>query len=152
MKDMIVRMVTLPTLRVASALGFGASPEAIANEKISAFCAEKGLKRGNVYVFGFNNPNPSPGSPNYGYEAWVTVGPEVEASGDITIKEVPGGTYAVTRFRGLDNIGRVWQELVLWCEERGYQCSGQQCLEELLTPANVPFDEYIFDLYQPVIA
>jgi hypothetical protein len=51
-------------------------------------------------TFGFNNPDPSPGSPNYGYEIWLGVGPDVEESPPIEIKQVVLGKYAVTRCVG----------------------------------------------------
>ena len=54
-------------------------------------CQAKGVDVEKARFFGFNNPNPSPGSPNYGYEQWLTVGPEVQAEGGIVIKEIPPG-------------------------------------------------------------
>ena len=70
-----VRIVQLEPLRVASALGFGPSPEAIAWEKILGWARQNGLPdaastgatgKPAPRFFGFNNPSPSPGSPNYG--------------------------------------------------------------------------------------
>lgn len=115
-----VRIVQLEPLRVASALGFGPSPEAIAWEKILGWARQNGLlpegdatqpETSGVRFFGFNNPSPSPGSPNYGYEQWMTVGPDVVGSGEIPIKEFPGGLYAVTRCE-LRNIEATWKALV----------------------------------------
>jgi len=152
MSNLDVRIVEMEPLRVASALGFGESPENIAWDKIRAFARARGLDTAQVRFFGFNNPNPSPGSPNYGYEQWMTVGPEVQAEGDIVIKEIPARRYAVTQFKGLENIGRVWQELVLWFEDSPYHKPPHwcECLEELLTPLDAPFEEYEFNLYLPI--
>jgi effector-binding domain-containing protein len=153
MSELEVRIVEMPPMRVASAHGFGESPEPLAWEKILAFAQAKGIDVGQARFFGFNNPNPSPGSPNYGYEQWMTVGPEVEAEDDIVIKEIPARSYAVTRFKGLENITRVWQELVLWFEDSPYKRPAHwwsECLEELLTPPDVPPEEYEFNLYLPI--
>ena len=148
MKDPEVRIVDLPPMRVACAHGFGAGPEEEADEKIQAFVAERGLT--DFQRFGFNNPNPSPGSPNYGYDIWVTVGPDVEGTDDVQVKVFEGGLYAVTRFKGLQNIGAVWQSLVNWCDESPYQLAHHQWLEALLTPSDVAMEEYVFDLYLPI--
>jgi effector-binding domain-containing protein len=153
MTELDVRIVRLESMRVAYALGFGTQPEQEAWEKILAFTRSKGLleDREGVRFFGFNNPNPSPGSPNYGYEQWMTVAGDVEPEGDVKIRNFPGGLYAVTRFKGLENIGRVWRELVEWVENSKYAIGPLECLEELLVPPDVPFEEYVFDLYLSVV-
>jgi effector-binding domain-containing protein len=157
MSELEVRIVQLEPMRVASAHGFGTGPEEEAAAKILAFMAARGLEFEQVRWFGFNNPDPSPGSPNYGYEVWVTVGPEVAGEGEVTIKEVPERLYAVTRFEGLEKIGRVWQELVSWFEDSPYSksphrshCLEAHCLENLLTHPRTPYDQYVFDLYLPI--
>ena len=152
MSDLEVRIVKLEPMRVASVLGFGSSPEEQATDKMLAFMAARGLEFEQIRWFGFNNPNPSPGSPNYGYEVWVTLGPETQGEADVTIKDVPARLYAVTRFEGLENIGRVWQELVAWFEDSSYKRPPywDQCLENLLTHPRTPYDRYAFDLYLPI--
>ena len=148
MKALEVRIVDLAPMRVACAHGFGASPEELAAEKIQALVDEKGLT--NYRQFGFNNPNPSPGSPNYGYDIWITVGTDEEGSDEIEIKDFGGGLYAVTRFKGLQNIGTVWQALVNWCDGSPYQMAHHQWLESLLPPRDVATEEFVFDLYLPI--
>jgi DNA gyrase inhibitor GyrI len=154
MSELKVRIVRLEPMRVASAHGFGPNPEEIAWGKILAFAEAKGLldEPGGPRYFGFNNPNPSPGSPNYGYEQWVTVGPDVEGEGEVVIKEIPSRLYAVARCEGLDVIGQVWGQLVTWLEDSPYTKPPHyhQGLEELLVPPDVPYEEYVFDLYLPI--
>ncbi|MCD6286478.1 MAG: GyrI-like domain-containing protein [Anaerolineae bacterium] len=148
MKDLEVRIVDLAPMRVACAHGFGESPEGVAEEKMQVFISQKGLT--DTQHFGFNNPNPSPGSPNYGYDIWVTVGTDVEGTDEIEIKTFEGGLYAVTRFEGLQNIGAVWQGLVNWRDESLYKEAHHQWLEALLTSPDVATEEYVFDLYLPI--
>jgi DNA gyrase inhibitor GyrI len=152
MSELEVRIVRLEPMRVASAHGFGAGPEEQASEKMLAFLAARGLAFEQIRWFGFNNPDPSPGSPNYGYEVWAAVGPEIQGEGEVTIKEVPARLYAVTRFKGLERIGRVWQDLVAWFEDSSYKKPPHwhQCLENLLTHPHTPYDQYEFDLYLPI--
>ncbi len=153
MSTLEVRIVQLDPMRVAAAHGFGESPEGIAFQKIEAFAASKGLlQEGKLsQTFGFNNPNPSPGSPNYGYEIWLPVGPEVMPEGDLRIVEFCGGLYGVTTFTDLNKIGEVWKELAKWRETSKYRPGKHQWLEELLTSSDVPISEYRFNLYIPIV-
>jgi len=149
-----VRIVELPAMRVASALGYGENPEDQAWEKINALATKIGLKAGEpgYRTFGFDNPSPSPGSPNYGYEMWLVIDSEVTAEPPIEIKDIPATTYAVTRFTGLSKIGGVWRDLVAWFEESPYKYP-PNCppgLEEVLNPAETDPEKWTFDLYFPV--
>lgn len=153
MSDLDVRIVKLEPQRVAMSYGFGSGPENIAWEKMIAFVKAKGLdKDGQAHrFFGFNNPNPSPGSPNYGYEQWITVGPIIEAEGDIKIKTFGGGLYAVTRCK-LSSITDAWMQLSAWREQSPYRNASHQWLEEAISdPLARPIDgDSEFDLYLPI--
>lgn len=151
MSEIEVKIVKLEPMRVISSYGFGPEPEGLAWEKISAFARKKGLSlSGERSTFGFNNPNPSKGSPNYGYEIWLPVAENVEPEGDLRILDFEGGLYAVTTFKGLENIGDVWMKLAKWAEGSKYKRAHHQWLEELITGPDVPLDEYIFNLYLPI--
>jgi len=153
MSELEVRIVTLEPMRMASFYGYGDSPEAQAWEKAVAWGKGKGILDDpkDYRNFGFNNPDPSTGTPNYGYEIWIPVGKDVEPEGEMRIVEFYGGLYAVTRFKDLDNIGRVWKELVKWRENSKYQRGYRQCMEELLVAPDTPLEEYVFDLYLPIV-
>lgn len=155
MSELDVRIVRLEPVRVIAAHGFGSGPEYLAWAKIKSFLEESGridnLK--DYRFFGFNNPDPSPGSPNYGYEQWITVGPDVEAVGDVEVKTFTGGLYAVTVCT-VDRIGQAWKQLVNWREDSHYQQAHHQWLEECLNtdyvlnnlggdPSKMRFDIYL---------
>jgi DNA gyrase inhibitor GyrI len=145
-----VRIVNLPRLHIASAYGFGRSPEEIAWEKLISWATNNRLiGHEGIRYFGFNNPSPSPGSPNYGYEQWMTVDEGVSATDEITIKDFEGGLYAVSRCK-LPRIGETWQALVKWCENSPYRQAHHQWLEESLSPYPTPFDDVIMDIYLPI--
>ena len=150
MSEFEVRIVTLEAVRVASAYGFGEQPEEQAWTKLLTWAYSQGINLEEHRFFGFNNPNPSPGSPNYGYEQWITVGPEVKSAEGIEIKEFPGGLYAVARCEGLQNIGDLWKQLVVWREDSKYQEAHHQWLEECFTPEAERLEDYVFDLYAPI--
>ena len=149
-----VRIVDLPDMRVASVLGFGANPEDQAASILIAFAKRIGLEPGSpgYRTFGFDNPRPTLGSPNYGYELWLPVGPDVEAADPITIKEIPGSMYAVSRITSLSNIGQGWAELVAWFEDSPYTRppNWRMTLEELINPTETDHERWIFDLYLPI--
>jgi effector-binding domain-containing protein len=157
MSNLEVKIVKLEPMRLASAYGFGPSPEGVAGDKMSAFLKKNGLWEGygtKRRHFGFNNPNPSPGSPNYGYECWIVVGPDVEAEPPIVIKRVPAGKYAVTRCVGLQHIGQRWRALSVWVEDSPYRLppNGGRCLEEFLNPAEQDHSKWVIDLYVEIVA
>jgi len=130
-----VQFIKLPAFRAASAIGFGEQPETEAWRKIFAWMKTQGLLDDikSRRFFGFNNPNPSPGSPNYGYEQWVTIPEGPRAEGDVKTIDFPGGYFAVTECELL-NIGEKWGELVNWQAGSKYRMAQNQCLEECLTP------------------
>jgi DNA gyrase inhibitor GyrI len=163
MEELKVEIVYLEPMRVAIVLGYGQQPEEEAWEKIFTFARENGLLADltKVRFFGFNNPDPSPGSPHYGYEQWMTIGAEVEVKGDVEIKDFSGGLYAVTRCT-LHDIGEKWKQLVGWWEASTYDRGKHQHLEECLTPdvlldsegvsaSDQSFwDKMVLDLYLPI--
>ena len=147
-----VRIVRLEPLRVASALAYGLSPEREAFAKLLPWARAKGLWGGAVRprLFGFNNPDPAPGSPNYGYEVWLEVGPEVRSDGEIRVKEFVGGLYAVSRCVSLDDIFNCWQRLVAWAEASPHRPIRRQCLEEHVEYDEAPGGRVVIDLYLPI--
>lgn len=150
MTEFEVRIVTLEAMRVASASGFGEQPELQAWNTLLTWAKDRGINLKERRFFGFNNPNPTPGSPNYGYEQWITVGPEAKSDEGIEIKEFPGGLYAVTRCEGLQHISDIWMQLAVWREDSHYQEAHHQWFEECFTPEAERLEDYIFDLYAPI--
>ena len=152
MSEMEVRIVRLEPMRVAAVLGFGASPEDLAWDKMSAWLKVTHLlDDGQAHrFFGFNNPSPSAGSPNYGYEVWATVDKTVQAEGENTVKDFSGGLYAVTRCKGVENIFPTWQQFVRWREESRYPGGNHQWLEEHFGALGGPLEELVLDLYLPI--
>ena len=166
MNDIEVKIVSLEPVRVAVAHGFGASPELEAWHKTVNYLKSRGRldQMADLRFFGYNNPNPSPGSPNYGYDQWVTIDDDEPVGDDLKAYDFPGGKYAMTSFQGLSNITAVWGRLVQWHEDHGYQKPPNylQCLEELTNPelfilpdgklddSEAAMELLVFKLYLPV--
>jgi DNA gyrase inhibitor GyrI len=151
-----VRIVNLVSTRVASVHAYGSQSEDLAWKKLEIWAKKKGFfeKPGDHRIFGFNNPSPSPGSPNYGYEFWIVVGDEIELEGEVDVKVFPGGLYAVLRWDGQgdpnETIPASWKELVKWREKSRYKSDKHQWLEEHLRPEKGEEVEFILDLYLPI--
>lgn len=153
MSEIEVRILKLEPMRVASAHGFGESPEEQAWTKLLTWARSQGYHDlGKHRFFGFNNPNPAPGSPNYGYEQWMTFSEGAEPGEGIEFKEFTGGLYAVTRCESLLHITDIWKQLVVWREDSKYKEAYHQWLEECFTPEATQLEDYVFDLYAPIAA
>jgi len=151
-----VQIIKLEPMRFASFYGFGKEPETIAWNKLEAWAKPREMwqKFEKHPVFGFNNPDPSPVSPNYGYELWIRVGPEVEADENMRITEFYGGLYAVMRCpvpKGdYEVIGKNWKKLVAWRENSRYHHGAHQWMEKSVENDD-PEIEFILDLYLPIV-
>lgn len=155
MSNLDVRIVKLSPMRVACVNGFGEGPEEMAFEKMKAWAEAHNLTGKPHRLFGYNNPDPSPGSPNYGYDVWMTVDESVQADGDTTIIDFPGGLYAVTRIGVKEpgnDIPAAWQKLVQWMEASRYHHGRHQWLEEHIGPLDEMggAQPFTLDLHLPI--
>ena len=163
MGQLDVRIVDLPPVRVAVAHGSGEHPEGQAWRAIMAFAKSHGLvaELKSHRFFGFNNPEPSPDSPGYGYDQCMTIQTSPTAEDQVKIIDLSGGRYAVTRCRGAGNLGTVWKQLAAWQQRNHYDAGPCQCLEEVLNPEafvtteggpspDDAWDKVLFDLYLPL--
>lgn len=161
MKEFEVKIVKLEPMHVASVRAISATPEHDAWERMCSWAEPRGLLEdiGKHPVFGFNNPNPSPGQKEYGYEFWIRVEPDTQPSGDVKIKKFQGGLYAVTtcklkeemesEFFKKEGYLESWKNIVDWVKSSKYKCGKHQCLEKAHEPG-VSEDELILDLYCPI--
>lgn len=156
MENQDVRIIRLPAMRVASFYAFSASPEFEAWEKMMTWAKAHSCwqEPPATRIFGFNNPDPSAGSPNYGYEYWITINPEISSENGTAIKEFPGGLYAVLRCEvssdPWESIPAAWQKLVAWLEASHYKHGKHQWLEEHLTRFASNDNGFVLDLYIPI--
>ena len=156
MSNLDVRIMNLKPMRVACVNGFGEGPEGMAFDKMKAWAEAHNLLGGQYRLFGYNNPDPSPGSPNYGYDVWITVDESVQADEDARIIDFPGGLYAVTRIEvknPMDDIPGTWQKLVKWMEASKYHHGRHQWLEEHIGPLDEMGGDQPFtlDLHLPIV-
>lgn len=155
MNPLDVYIVQLEPMCVASFHAFGPSPEQEAWKKLQDWAKPRGyLDQPEAHrVFGFNNPDPSEGSPNYGYEFWMVMGPDLQPEPGVEVKEFAGGLYAVTRCvvtgEHYEVIGETWHGLVAWRQNSRYEYAHHQWLEEHPFIGKIP-GGFTLDLFMPV--
>lgn len=131
--------------------GFGESPETLAAEKLTAWAEPRGLlDTPQNPIYGFNNPNPSKGSPNYGYEFWLVVDPARDDVGEMEALHFDGGLYAVAVSETGPEIGEIWGKLVKWREGSKYHHASHQWMEKALTFTTATFETMRLGLYLPI--
>lgn len=157
MQTIDVKIVHLDPMRVAVFHGYGPNPEELAWKQMEEWAADRGCFQptGTARIFGFNNPNPSDATPNYGYELWLTLSDEIEVDSPARVRQFPGGMYAVTHLENIvdpgDQIPRAWHALYLWVEDSRYKMTDEPCLEEdHRRPGMPPDSKWEMDLYLPV--
>ncbi len=151
MTGLEVRTARLEPMRVASARAISATPELDAWAILSAWAAPKGLLDDPEAhpVFGFNNPSPTPGSQEYGYEFWIRVGPDAESEGKVEVKQFPGGLFAIATCKGVEAIGTTWKQLFDWVQSSRYSWRQTHELERL-HGSPVDCQNLVVDLYLPI--
>jgi AraC family transcriptional regulator len=156
MENQDVRIVTLPPMRMASFYAFSSSPELESWNKVVDWAKSHGCwqEAPAIRIFGFNNPDPSAGSPNYGYEFWLTIGSDVQPDNEIKIKQFSGSMYGVLRCDApgspWDFIPAAWGKLVKWFESSHYKKGNHQWLEEHLSRTDSNTSGFVLDLYMPI--
>ncbi len=151
MDEIEVKIVELPSLRAATTIGFGEGPEGIAWDRMFAWARSKGiLQDGKPHrLFGMDTSSPSPASPNYGYQVWLTVGDGIEGEGNITITSLQGGLYAAAHVEVInpwEDIPGTWKKLLAWVEKSPYQVDQRPCYEESFWKDAPDYEHFALDL------
>lgn len=153
--DLVVRILRLEPMRVASVRAISETPERDGWAKMRAWAEPKGLLNNPEKhpVFGFNNPNPSPGRKEYGYEIWIRVDPDTEAEDDIEVKDFPGGLYAVTTCKvigdPLGTVPEIWMKLWEWAQSGKYKRRETHELEKAQNP-EASEEDVSLELHLPI--
>lgn len=151
MKDLPVRIVKLEPMSLICFNGYGAEPETQALSLLYDW-AKQHDQHGRI--FGYNNPDPAEGSPNYGYDACMVVPADTATVEGSRIRHLDEGLYAVlncpVREPWVDIPGS-WKALVQWADSNDYSLGSHQWLEEHL-PADKNESDVLFtlNLYMPI--
>ena len=157
MREMEVRLERLETMRAVYTHAFSDTPEEDAGRRIIEWAKSKGLmeKSAGARLFG-RNTYPTDKPEPHGYEFYLTVDSDIKPEGDIETREIPGGLYAVLRFKNLYKIREAWEKLWKWIEESEYEHVGWKkgehgwvngFEEHLNWKEEKPQTEWTFDLW-----
>ncbi len=93
---MDIRILYLAPATVASSHYIGENPEENAEKALARFIKESNLTvlKPDFRVYGFNNPSPTKGMEQYGYEFFVTIPQNLNVESPLIKKEFAGGLYA----------------------------------------------------------
>jgi len=152
--DLDVHIERLPPMRVAWVRAVSHRPERDAWQLLSAWAKPAGLLDDPEAhpVFGFNNPGPSAGEQEYGYEFWIAVDDRTQPPAGVGLKDFEGGAYAVAscRLAGIPSVLEHWRALLRWVHtsEHAWRRTAHE-LERIRNPFAAEPD-IVLDLCLPV--
>jgi len=155
---MQVEIVDFPSVKVAYMRQIGPYGPRIGEfwrDTFSPWLAANGLLGQPCYGIGHDDPSVTPPE-HCRYDACVEVPEGFVPSGRVNVATLPGGRYAVTKFRGNPaTIGDTWIELFRdWLPGSGLRCDDRPCFEYY--PRNGKSDpdgeSFTCDICIPVVA
>ncbi|MBM3116623.1 AraC family transcriptional regulator [Jeongeupia naejangsanensis] len=130
---MNVTIQTLPPARIAYLRHIGPYGPALGQfwrGHFAPWARTHGLSGQTSYGIAYDDPSVTPAD-KCRYDAAVEVPADFVATGEAGIAELPGGRYAVARFKGdVRTIGDAWMTLTRdWLPSSGYQFDNKPCFE-----------------------
>ncbi|MDA3852084.1 MAG: effector binding domain-containing protein [Spirochaetaceae bacterium] len=129
---MNVEIKELPQATQMAFQAFGVEPESQAWQKLEQWVKEKNFPlEENSEIYGFNNPDPTAGNQQYGYEFRLTLPEDFKAAAKDEIINYPGGKYSTASFvlKTGEEIPKAWAILSDWFESSEYKKGNHQWLE-----------------------
>lgn len=153
LKPKIVERITKKTIYIRLIGDYKSNDYSQAWEKIWKFIKEK-------HLFGFNQENlgvayNDPGiteSDKCQYDCCVTINKDIKPEGEIGIKNIEGGQYAVFKYKGsFDNIGSIYDAIFkTWLPESNYELRDAPCFEKYIKFSNTNPDKNKTEVFIPV--
>ncbi len=162
MENLPIKIVSLAPMTIASVRAISKTPEQDAWQKMKQLLDLNRIDITNDQhpIFGFNNPDPTPEQPEYGYEFWVKLDPSIKDLPEGVIKEFPGGLYAVcpcnlsqenqSPFMQEHGMLESWFLLNKWVQLSEFVPGNHQWLEKQRSPPDTE-GEILLDLYFPIM-
>jgi len=122
-------------------------------EKIWRFIKEKRLFGFNQECLGiaYNDPNITEDD-KCQYDCCVTINKDIKPEGEIGVKNIEGGKYAVFKFKGCpDKVGPVYNAIFnSWLPESDYELRDAQCFEKYVKFSKTNPDKNKTEVYIPI--
>ncbi len=156
-KELEARTERLKTMHAAYVCSLSATPEENATKELMEWAKNSNPSGyGAARLFG-RNTYPTDKPEPHGYELYLTLNDsQFRNCRGIQTSEIPGGLYAVLRFRNLENIAFAWKKLLDWIENSSYEPVGLQkgkngwvggFEEQVNWQEQKPPTEWVFDLW-----
>ena len=97
MNKISVKIKSISPMKVASVRVISKTPEDDAWVKLEIYAKKHNILNDleSHPIYGFNNPDPTPGQKEYGYEFWIKVDSLSQPEPEVLIKDIPSALYAV---------------------------------------------------------
>jgi DNA gyrase inhibitor GyrI len=153
---MDIRLERLKTMLAVHTHVLSDTPEEDAGKRIQDWARSNGLF-GNMRcrLFG-RNTYPTDNPESHGYEFYLTIQPAMELTSDMDTGIIPGGLFAVLRFKNLERMGEAWKKMWRWIEANEHEYVGwtkgdygwvNGFEEHINWQTDKPITEWIFDLW-----
>ncbi len=123
-------------------------------ERICNFAKKKQLFGFGTEIIGISHDDPNiTETNNLRYDACITVKKEVQPEGEVGVKIIAGGTYAIFKYQGpYSNLINVYNYIYRnWFPGSGYELAEQPCFEKYLnSPDNTKAEKLKTHIYLPI--
>ena len=153
--DMNVTMTTLPTMKIAYVRHVGPYNECeSAWGTLFKWAYENGLVVEGAKIIGICHDDPGVTAPEkIRYDACITVGDDVEGEGDVSIKEISSGSYAMALHVGpYEKVSDTYSYICgQWAPKHGKEIKGESSIEIYLNdPHKTRPEDLKTEVYVPV--
>lgn len=148
-EDKMPEFKKFPTTRVAFVMEVGPYGQAVQRgfQKLFAWLGAQNLQPlGNSFGIYYDDPAKVPAE-KLRSELCVPVAPNVQGSGDVQVKDVPGFDAATIVYQGEANITRAYNEVYDWLRAQGYRDVGP-AYEVYLS---MPGEELRAEIFVPIV-
>jgi AraC family transcriptional regulator len=153
LKPKIVERMTKKAIYIRLIGDYKSNDYSQAWEKIWKFIKEKRLFGFNQECLGiaYNDPNITEND-KCQYDCCVTIIKDVKAEGEIGVKNVEGGRYAVFKFKGsLDNVGPIYNAIFkTWLPESDFELRDAPCFERYVKFSKTNPEKNKTEVYIPI--
>jgi ADP-ribose pyrophosphatase len=148
-EDKMPEFKKFPATRVASVMEVGPFNQAIPRgfDKVFAWLRAHNLQpTGKSFGIFYDDPAKVPAE-KLRSELCVPVAPEVQGSGEVQVREIPGFDAAAIVYQGEANITRAYNEVYDWLRAQGYRDNGPAYEVYLSTPG----EELRAEVFVPIV-
>jgi AraC family transcriptional regulator len=153
LKPKIVERVTKKMIYIRLIGDYKSNDYSQAWEKIWKFIKEKHLYGFNQECLGvaYNDPDITEND-KCQYDCCVTISKDIKPEGEIGVKNIEGGRYAVFKFKGsYDNVGSVYNAIFkTWLPESNSELRDAPCFEKYIKFSKTNLDKNKTEVYIPI--